>query len=185
MSNYILKHNNLYVWYVQKVPWKCQSSEGVLWWVYYFFHALLIQTCNYKLTQIQLQFNSIKIFVHLNYNLKCLCLVIAKNSSTGIKISCKLQLLFQKMLNFITNQKFLENFVSIYAKDNTDCFLFCIYGALLKREDLLKFVFFFEVAYLKIRSCAQCYCIWHFLVTNFTLLAFLVTFSPNIYFVKR
>ena len=70
------------------------------------------------------------------------------------------------MLNFITNQKFLENFVSIYAKDNTDCFLFCIYGALLKREDLLKFVIFFEVAYLKIMQCGQCYCIWRFLGRN-------------------
>ena len=78
------------------------------------------------------------------------------------------ELLFQKMPNFTTNQKFLENFVLIFAKDNTDCFLFCNLGStLLKREDLLKFVFFFEVAYLKIRSCAQCYCIWRFLVTNF------------------
>ena len=61
------------------------------------------------------------------------------------------ELLFQKMPNFITNQKFLENFVLIFAKDNTDCFLFCNLGStLLKREDLLKFVFFFEVAYLKV-----------------------------------
>ena len=56
------------------------------------------------------------------------------------------ELLFQKMPNFITNQKFLKNFVLIFAKDNTDCFLFCnLDGTLLKREDLLKFVFFFEV----------------------------------------
>ena len=54
------------------------------------------------------------------------------------------------MPNFTTNQKFLENFVLIFAKDNTDCFLFCNLGStLLKREDLLKFVFFFEVAYIK------------------------------------
>ena len=66
---------NLYVWYVQKVPWKCQLLGGVLWWVYYFFHALF-KHVNTSLPQIQLQFNSIKIFVHLNYNLKCLCLVI-------------------------------------------------------------------------------------------------------------
>ena len=96
------------------------------------------------------------------------------------------ELLFQKMPNFTTNQKFLENFVLIFAKDNTDCFLFCNLGStLLKREDLLKFVFFFEVAYLKIRSCAQCYCIWRFLVTNFTLLAFLVIFCPNLSFFEN
>ena len=90
------------------------------------------------------------------------------------------ELLFQKMPNFTTNQKFLENFVLIFAKDNTDCFLFCNLGStLLKREDLLKFVFFFEVACLKIRSCAQGYRIWRFLVTNFTLLAFLVIFCPK------
>ena len=90
------------------------------------------------------------------------------------------------MPNFITNQKFLENFVLIFAKDNTDCFLFCnLDGALLKREDLLKFVFFFEVAYLEVMSCAQSYQSWRFLVKNFTLRAFLVTFSPNIYFAKK
>ena len=50
------------------------------------------------------------------------------------------ELLFRKMPNFTTNQKFLENFVLIFAKDNTDCFLFCNLGStLLKREDLLKF----------------------------------------------
>ena len=87
------------------------------------------------------------------------------------------ELLFRKMPNFTTNQKFLENFVLIFAKDNTDCFLFCNLGStLLKREDLLKFVFFFEVACPKIRSCVQGYCIWRFLVTNFSLLAFLVIF---------
>ena len=96
------------------------------------------------------------------------------------------ELFFQKMPNFTTNQKFLENFVLIFAKDNTDCFLFCNLGStLLKREDLLKFVFFFQVAYLKIRSCAQCYCIWRFLVTNFTLLAFLVIFCPNLSFFEN
>ena len=96
------------------------------------------------------------------------------------------ELIFQKMPNFTTNQKFLENFVLIFAKDNTDCFLFCNLGStLLKREDLLKFVFFFEVACLKIRSCAQGYCIWRFLVTNFTLLAFLVIFCPNLSFFEN
>ena len=61
------------------------------------------------------------------------------------------ELLFPKMPKFTTNEKFLENFVLIFAKDNTDCFLFCNLGStLLKREDLLKFVFFFEVAYLKV-----------------------------------
>ena len=96
------------------------------------------------------------------------------------------ELLFRKMPNFTTNQKFLENFVLIFAKDNTDCFLFCNLGSiLLKREELLKFVFFFEVACLKIRSCAQSYCIWRFLVTNFTLLAFLVIFCPNLSFFEN
>ena len=96
------------------------------------------------------------------------------------------ELLFQKMPNFTTNQKFLENFVLIFAKDNTDCFLFCNLGStLLKTEDLLKFVFFFEVAYLKIRSCAQCYFIWRFFITNFTLLVFLVIFCPNLLFFEK
>ena len=61
------------------------------------------------------------------------------------------ELLFHKMSNCTTNQKILENFALIFAKDNTDYFLFCnLDGTLLKREDLLKFVFFFEVAYLKV-----------------------------------
>ena len=96
------------------------------------------------------------------------------------------ELLFQKMPNFTTNQKFLENFVLIFAKDNTDCFLFCNLGStLLKREDLLKFVFFFEVAYLKVICRMQCYCSWRFLVTNFTLLAFSVIFCPNLSFFEK
>ena len=33
---------------------------------------------------------------------------------------------YPKMPNFTTNQKFLENFVLIFAKDNTDSFLFVI-----------------------------------------------------------
>ena len=35
------------------------------------------------------------------------------------------ELLFPKMPNFTANEKFLENFVLIFSKDNTECFLFC------------------------------------------------------------
>ena len=40
-------------------------------------------------------------------------------------LSRTMELLFPKMPKFTTNEKFLENFVLIFAKDNTDCFLFC------------------------------------------------------------
>ena len=92
---------------------------------------------------------------------------------------------FAKNAKFHNKSKVFGEFCFEFCQ-RSDCFLFCnLDGALLKREDLLKFVFFFEIAYLKIMSCAQCYCIWHFLVTNFILQAFLVTFNPNIYFAKN
>ena len=75
----------------------------------------------------------------------------------------------------------------IFAKDNTDCFLFCNLGStLLKREDLLKFVFFFEVAYLKVicrmHSVTVVGVFWS---QNFTLLAFLVIICPNLSFFEK
>ena len=35
------------------------------------------------------------------------------------------ELLSPKMPNFTANEKLWENFVLIFAKDNTECFLFC------------------------------------------------------------
>ena len=57
---------------------------------------------------------------NLNYDTYCR---LQKHSE--LKMSNRWELLFPKMPNFTLNEKFLENFVLIFAKDNTECFLFC------------------------------------------------------------